>query len=239
MSEWRPKRFWRDAEVIPQQNGFAVTLDGRPVRTPAKALLVVPTERLARAIAGEWDAQGADVDPLSMPYTRSANAALDKVGPQHAEVAELIAAYGESDLLCYRATAPQCLVDRQAEAWDPVLDWAEDRLEARLRTIPGVIHQPQDPEVLARLSALVHAMDAFTLTAFHDLVGMSGSLVLGFAAVLDHRPAEEIWRLSRVDELWQAEQWGADEEAEKVAAGKQSDYLHAKSFYDLAQRRAD
>lgn len=239
MSEWRPKRFWCDAEVIAQQNGFAVTLDGRPVRTPGKALLVVPTERLARAIAAEWDAQGAEIDPLSMPYTRSSNAALDKVGPQHAEVAEMIAAYGDCDLLCYRATAPQSLVERQAEAWDPILAWAGDVLEAPLRPVPGVIHAPQDPEVLARLSAQVHAMDAFTLTAFHDLVGMSGSLVLGFAAMLDHRTADEIWRLSRVDELWQAEQWGVDEEAEEIAAGKQSDYLHAKSFYDLAQRRAD
>lgn len=239
MSAWKPKRFWSAASVVAVPEGFGVTLDDRPVRTPAKALLVVPTERLAERIAAEWEAQGKDVDPLSMPFTRSANAALDKVTPQRAEVADLIAAYGDTDLLCYRATAPESLVERQSRLWDPLLAWVEDALDAPLRPFAGVIHHPQEAAVLARLSRRVHAMDPFTLTAFHDLVGMSGSLVLGFAALLDHRPAQEIWALSRLDETWQAEHWGADEEAVDVSAKKESDFLHAKTFHDLAQRVQD
>ncbi|WP_371225073.1 ATP12 family chaperone protein [Roseovarius sp. 2305UL8-3] len=239
MSEWKAKRFWKTASVADAPGGFTVELDGRSVKTPAKALLVVPSHALAARIAEEWDAQGEVVDPLSMPYTRSANAAIDKVTHQHGEVAQLLADYGDADLLCYRAEGPDSLIARQKAAWDPILDWAAEVLEARLTPVTGVIHRPQSPDVLAGLSARVHAMDAFTLTAFHDLVGMSGSLILGFAALYDHKPAAEIWQLSRVDELWQAEQWGDDDEALELAAKKESDFLHAKSFHDLASRPSD
>ena len=181
MSDWKPKRFWKTAEVAEAGEGWTVTLDGRAVKTPAKSLLVLPSEALAARIAAEWDAQDEQVDPLAMPFTRSANAALDKVTVQHAEVAELIAAYGDADLLCYRADAPEELIARQAKAWDPLLDWAAGKLDARLAPVTGVIHQGQDPVALAALTARVTQMDAFTLTGFHDLVGISGSLVLGFA----------------------------------------------------------
>ena len=236
MTEWKAKRFWKNANVVSVEAGFTVELDDRPVKTPLKNLLVVPTHALAHAIESEWDAQGEKVDPLSMPYTRSANAAIDKVSTQHSEVADLIAAYGDADLLCYRASSPDSLVARQSAEWDPLLAWAADALDAPLTPVSGVMHSPQDPAVLQRLSARVHAMDAFTLTAFHDLVGMSGSLVLGFAALYDHRPAQELWRLSRIDEIWQAEQWGEDEEALEIAQKKENDFLHAKSFQNLAQK---
>ena len=236
MSEWTPKRFWKEASVAPAEGGFTIQLDGRPVKTPAKTLLVVPSEALASAIAAEWQAQDKVTDPRTMPYTRSANAALDKVAHQHREVAELIAAYGDADLLCYRAAGPESLIARQADAWDPPLAWAQEALGVSLKPVSGVIHVPQDPAALRTLSDRVNAMDAFTLTAVHDLVGMSGSLILGFAALYEYRPAAEIWRLSRVDETWQAEQWGEDDEAMEVAARKESDFLHAKSFHDLAIR---
>jgi len=239
MSAWKAKRFWKDAAVADAPGGFTVQLDGRAVKTPAKSLLVVPSHALATRIAAEWDAQGDMVDPLSMPYSRSANAAIDKVTHQHGEVAQLLADYGDADLLCYRAEGPESLIARQSAEWDPVLDWAAEALEVRLTPVTGVIHQPQSHDSLDRLSARVHAMDAFTLTAFHDLVGMSGSLILGFAALYNHRPAAEIWQLSRVDELWQAEQWGDDEEALELAAKKESDFLHAKSFHDLASQPSD
>ena len=131
MSEWALKKFWKKAEVVTEANGFTVTLDGRGVRTPAKARLVVPTEALAREIANEWQAQEDRVNPATMPFARMANSALDKVASQHAEVADMLAAYGDSDLLCYRAEAPEGLAERQRAAWDPLLDWAAATLGAR------------------------------------------------------------------------------------------------------------
>ena len=235
MSEWKAKRFWKAANVFEEEGGFGIRLDTRPVKTPAKAALVVPSRPLAEAIAAEWDAQEEVIRPDIMPMTRSANAAIDKVRHQHAEVADLLAAYGDADLLCYRADGPDSLVARQVEAWDPLLDWAENRFGVRLLPVAGVMHSPQDARALAVLSEQVHALDDFAMTAFHDLVGLSGSLVIGFAAMEGARPAEELWELSRLDERWQEEQWGVDEEAREVEAVKQSEFLHAKTFHDLAK----
>ncbi|MCA0873840.1 ATPase [Seohaeicola saemankumensis] len=234
MSEWKQKRFWKSVSVAPDDAGFAVELDGRRVKTPAKAALIVPTSGMAEAIAAEWDAQQEVVNPLTMPFTRSANAAIDKVTHQHAEVADMLATYGDSDLLCYRADAPAELVARQADQWDPALDWAANELGARLDARSGVIHAPQDPDAVALLAARTHDQTAFQLAAFHDLVTLSGSLVLGFAAAAGWRPADEIWALSRLDETWQEEQWGRDDEAHAMAETKRKAFLHAKRFYDLS-----
>lgn len=235
MSEWKQKRFWTDVAVESGETGFRVTLDGRQVKTPAKAALLLPTESMAQAIAAEWDAQGDDgIDPSTMPNTRSANAAIDKVSIQHGEVADMLAGYGDSDLLCYRADSPRELVDRQAEQWDPALDWAECELGVRLAVRSGVMHSGQDPDGQARLGALVHAMTPFQLAAFHDLVSLTGSLILGFAAAKDWRDPDTIWALSRVDETWQEELWGIDEDAQEIAERKHQDFLHAKRFFDLA-----
>ena len=236
MSEWHAKRFWQDAAVTERSGGFSVALDGRAVKTPAKADLVVPTQALAQEIASEWQAQDGRIVPASMPVTCAANAAIDKVAHQHAEVAQLIAAYGDADLLCYRADSPAELVARQRELWDPLLGWAASALGADLKTVTGVIHVPQEPAVLARLSSMVHALDTFELTAFHDLVSLSGSLVLGFAAIQDLKPPQILWQLSRVDEIWQEEQWGVDEEAQDQIVKKESDFLNAKRFFDLSRR---
>lgn len=235
MSEWKAKRFWKTAKVAETEQGFTVHLDGRPVKTPAKAPLVVPTRAMADVIAQEWDAQDGDIAPYTMPVTRAANAAIDKVTHQHAEVAQMIAGYGDTDLICYRADSPAELVARQAEAWDPLLDWAADALGARLKPVTGIMYSPQDPKALAALAQRVHQMDAYSLTAFHDLVGMSGSLIIGFAALHDLHDIQALWRLSRIDEIWQAELWGVDEEAQEQAAKKESEFLAAKIFYDLAK----
>lgn len=235
MSEWKAKRFWETVEVVPSQAGYEIALDTRRVKTPAKRSLSVPSRGYADAIAAEWEAQKDQIDPQSMPYTRMANAALDKVALQHAEVADLLAAYGDSDLLCYRAERPAELVMRQAQNWDPFLDWAATAMETRLEARAGVMHIPQDAAVLARLSKRVHALNAFQLAAFHDLVSLSGSLILGFAATQDVRSAEAIWDISRLDEFWQAEQWGIDAEAEAAAAVKQAAFEHAKVIFDLSK----
>lgn len=233
MSNRTQKRFWKQTAVADASEGFAIELDGRQVKTPAKAALLLPNRAMADAVAAEWDAQEAKIDPLSMPVTRSANAAIDKVRHQHGEVAAMLVAYGDTDLLCYRAEAPEALVARQAELWDPALDWAHETLGARLTACSGVLHQPQDASALERLAAPVYGMTEFQLAGFHDLVSLSGSLVLGLAAARDWRAAEALWDLSRLDEKWQAEQWGADEEAETLAQTKRQAFLHAKRFFDL------
>ena len=140
MSDWKPKRFWKKAVATACDGGFTVELDGRSVKTPAKETLIVPTMPMAKATAAEWDAQGETLDPITMPITRGANAAIDKVRTQHAEVAAMLAEYGDSDLLCYRAAGPETLIARQAAAWDPLLDWAAQTLDARLTVGQGVMH---------------------------------------------------------------------------------------------------
>ena len=236
MSEWKAKRFWTAAEVVTSGVGFAVELDGRSVKTPAKNALVLPTRAMAVAVAAEWQAQEKEINPATMPVTKTANAALDKVVAQHGEVAEMLAAYGDSDLLCYRAEAPTELIERQARIWNPLLDWAEAELGARLEPRTGVMHKPQAQEPIATLTEMVHALDDFELAAFHDLVSLSGSLVLGFAATKDAHPADVIWDISRLDEMYQAEQWGRDDDAEALAETKKHSFLHAKRMFDLAQR---
>jgi len=200
VSDWKAKRFWKEAEVVAAEGGFTVELDGRKVKTPAKRTLVLPTQAMAHAVAKEWQAQEGEIDPTTLPVTKTANAALDKVAIQKTEVADLLAAYGDSDLLCYRAEAPDELVARQAAEWDPLLAWAQDTLGVRLVARAGVMHVPQDPDALAILSRMTHAFDPFRLAAFHDLVSLSGSLVIGFAAV--HRVTEiaTLWDISRLDE---------------------------------------
>lgn len=235
MAEWKLKRFWKTAEAVPVEGGWEIRLDGRPVRTPAKARLVLPSRALAEAVAAEWADQQGEVDPLSMPMTRSANAAIDKVVPQRAEVAALIAAYGETDLCCYRAEVPEGLVARQVAAWDPMLDWAGSAFGAPLAVTVGVLPVTQPEASLEALQDRVAAEDAFALAALHDLVALTGSLVLGLAAAEGVLPGEEIWRRSRIDETWQEEQWGIDDEAADVAARKFGDFLHALAFYRLSR----
>lgn len=234
MSEWKAKRFWKEATVRTEDEGFGISLDGRPVKTPAKRVLLVPTREFAEAVAAEWAVQDEKIDPLSMPFTRSANAAVDKVTVQRVEVADMISAYGDSDLLCYRAERPQRLVERQAQQWDPFLDWADEALGVRLLARSGVIHIPQDEAALSALAARVHKMSPFQLTGFHDLVSLSGSLILGFAASLQYRSPKEIWDISRLDEIWQSEEWGVDDEAEAAAAVKENAFVHAKQVFKLS-----
>lgn len=234
MSEWAAKRFWKTASVVALNDGYTVQLDARPVKTPAKALLVVPTESMAQAIAAEWDAQVGKIDPMTMPVTRGANAAIDKVSTQKDEVVAMLAAYGDSDLLCYRATNPEELVSLQRQAWDPLLDWAATAMQAPLISADGVMHVPQDQAVLDRLTSEVARQTAFQLAGFHDLVSMSGSLVLALAVIHARLAPGEAWALSRVDEEYQISQWGADEEAAELTEVKRRAFLHAAHFFDLS-----
>ncbi len=233
MAEWKMKRFWQNATAEQVDAGFAIHLDGRSVKTPAKAMLIVPNKAMADAIAVEWAEQVEEVNPEVMPFTRAANAAIDKVTHQFDEVAALIAAYGESDLLCYRANGPQELVDRQSQAWDPILDWAKDTMNVELAIGQGVMHVAQSDEAISKLNARVNKLTPFQLTAFHDLVSLTGSLVLGLAITDERINAQTAWDLSRIDESWQAEQWGQDEEATEHAQRKYNALLFAANFYKL------
>ncbi|MCC5970810.1 MAG: ATPase [Pararhodobacter sp.] len=231
MSGWARKRFWKAAEVCEVENGFTVHLDGRNIKTPGKVPLVVPTAALAGLIADEWQAQGEKVAPETMPATRAANAAIDKVRGQFSEVAALVAAYGETDLLCYRAKSPAGLRARQDAAWDPLLDWSAAQFGLRWVVIEGVMPQPQPPETLEVLNAHVARFTEFELTAFHDLVAMSGSLVIGLAVTEAHAAPETLWPMSRIDEDWQREIWGEDDEARALAALRRQSFLNAARFF--------
>ena len=233
MSVWSTRKFWTVASAVPVDGGFTVHLDARWVRTPLKAPLVLPTLALAEAVAAEWDAQDGKVNPETMPFTRTANSAIDKVAPQFDAVAAMLAEYGGSDLLCYRAEGPPDLVARQAEAWDPVLIWAYQTFGADLVVTTGVIHVAQPPESLVTLHQKVGEMTPFQLSAFHDLVALSGSLVLALAVTERRLTAEEAWNLSRIDENWQISLWGEDEEAAEVTARKRAAFLQADRFFGL------
>jgi chaperone required for assembly of F1-ATPase len=233
MSNWKPKRFWKEATVVDAEGGFTVLLDGRAVKTPAKAPLVVPTRAMAEAIAAEWQAQEKEVDPRTMPVTRSANAAIDKVTPQKAEVCQMLADYGGHDLLCYRAIGPQELVQRQAAAWDPILSWCDQQFAAPLASGQGVMHVEQPAQSLAKLGDEIERLDSFEVAALHDLVTISGSLVLALAVLHRHLSSQAAWALSRIDEEFQIEQWGHDEEAAAAALAKEQAFLNAALILEM------
>lgn len=239
MTEWKARRFWTRAGARPAAGGFAVELDDRPLRTPGKQPLILPTQALAHAVAAEWDAQADVIDPNTMPLTRAANSAIERVAPQFDAVAGMIAEYGGTDLLCYRAEAPEILVLRQAEAWDPLIDWAATALGAPLRITHGVIPIPQDPAALARLHDHVRALDPFGLTALHDLVSLPGSLIIGLAVLHGRLDGDTAFALSRVDEEYQAEIWGRDEEAAEHAAHRRNAIRLAERLWHLSRPAAD
>lgn len=228
------KRFWKETSIAACDGGFEIKLDARTVKTPAKATMLIPTKALAEAIAVEWAAVEDRIDPTAMPMTRRANAAIDKVTIQHRAVADMLAEYAGSDLLCYRAVTPQELASRQADVWDPLLDWAEAHLGVRLSTTIGVMHVQQSDENIRLLSAKAHAMTPFALTGFHDLVTLSGSFIVGLAAIENHQTPEALWNASQADELWQQEKWGFDDEAAHHLALKKQDFLDALAFYKLS-----
>ncbi|NJM81617.1 MAG: ATPase [Tabrizicola sp.] len=233
MTGWAAKRFWTDATVEACPGGHTVRLDGRQIRTPAKAPLILPTAALAEAVAVEWRAQTGVVDPATMPCTRTANSAIDKLSVQFDAVADMLADYGGTDLLCYRATTPPELVARQAAAWDPLLDWAGSALGAPLHIAAGVIPVPQPEPSLGALKTRVAGLTPFQLAAFHDLVAISGSLILGFAVTARRLTPEAAWTASRIDETWQAEQWGSDDDAARDEAIRKAAFLQADRFFGL------
>ncbi len=209
------KRFYKDVSIAPTDGGFAVLLDGKPVKTPGRNGLVLPTEGLAQRIAAEWRGQGDTILAPSMPLLRLANTVIDGVAANREAVIDAILRFGENDLLCYRAHQPPDLAARQREGWDPLLGWALQRWSATLRTAEGLGHVDQSPDTLAALREAMLGHDPFTLGGLHVIASITGSLVLGLAVVEGHIPSAEAFELSRIDETYQAEKWGEDAEAIK------------------------
>ena len=227
------KRFWTDVAVEPEADGWGIRLDGRAVRTPARAPLVLPTERLALAAADEWSSVGEEADPRGMPLTGLANAAIDRVAPDRTGFAAGLARYAEADLTCYRAERPSALVARQAAQWDALLAWGRRRYDVDFCTTAGVVHVAQPTATVERLSHAVATLDPFRLAALSALVTIGGSLLAGLAVVEKALTAEQAWDAVSVDERWQLEQWGADAEAEAALSNRRRDFLAAARFLEL------
>lgn len=229
------RRFYDEAAADSSDGRHQVKLDGRPVRTPAKAPMELPTQALAAAIAEEWAGQGETVEPRSMPMMRLASSAIDRVTPAREAVVDEIAAYAATDHLCYRAEGPKTLIQRQAEVCQPWLDWATDKFAARLEVTAGVVAIEQDPAALAALRDAIAAYDDYTIAALHSLTTVFGSVVLALAVVEGEIAARDAFMASRIDEDFQAEQWGADEAAEARRTALSAEVDEAVRFRALLQ----
>lgn len=225
--------FWQEVTVEEEGGGHAVRLDGRALKTPAKADLRLPTRALAEAMAAEWRAQAGEVRPDTMPLTRAANSAIDRVSLNCDAVIAEITGYGASDLLCYRAPHPEELAAKQAAAWNPLLAWAAEALRAPLAVTSGVMHLRQSAASLDALETAVRGHSAWDLTALFDLVSISGSLVIGLAISRGQITASEAWPLSRIDEAWNIAQWGEDAEAAAQSEARRLAFVQAERLLRL------
>lgn len=214
----KPRRFYKAVSIGPVEGGFAVLLDGRAPKSPARTALTAPSQALAELIAAEWEAQDKVIDSTAMPATRLAFTALDRIAETRAAVAAEVAAYAGSDLLCYPAEHPTPLVERQARDWRPLLDWAGSTLGVTFQPVTGVIHAPQPPQTLAAIEALALSLDDFSLAGLAYGAGLFGSTVLTLALRAGIVDGQRALDLSRLEEIFQAEQWGQDEEARLRAA---------------------
>jgi chaperone required for assembly of F1-ATPase len=221
-----PRRFYQQAGVDEAEGGFRVVLDGRPVRTPARGFLIAPSRRLGEAIAAEWDAQGETIDPATMPLTRLANSIIDGVAATPGPVAADVEKYLGSDLLFYRAEGPQRLVERQGHLWDPVLAWAREALGARFVLAQGVVHAAQPEGAIAAARAAIPD-DPWRLGAVHVITTLTGSALLALALAHGRLDADAVWTAAHVDEDFNAEQWGQDQEVLSRRAARAADFRTA------------
>lgn len=227
------KRFWKVVAVETADGGWEIRLDGRPVKTPARRPLAVPTEALAEAIAGEWRSVEGEIDPRAMPLTGLANAAIDRIAPDKDAFAAGLARYAAADLACYRAEGPRELVERQAGSWDALLGWARRRYDVDFATTSGLVHVAQPEATVERLAHAVAALDAFRLAGLSPLVTIGGSLVAALAVLEKALTPGQAWGAVTLDDRWQLEQWGADAEAEQALEARRRDFFAAGRFLEL------
>jgi chaperone required for assembly of F1-ATPase len=230
-----PRRFYKTAASTPVDGGWGVTLDGKALRSPAKRPFVLPTKALAKAIADEWQAQGEKVNPGSMPLMQFAATAIDRLADDRAALVEEIAGYGHSDLICYRAEEPPSLARRQEEVWQPLVAWAAERYDVALNVATGIVAVEQPAHALATFRRVLEACDLFALTALAGATGNAGSLVIALALAEGRLTPDEATDAALLDELFQAERWGNDPEAERRRAGIRADLHAAKRFHTLSR----
>lgn len=227
------RRFWKEVTLEQGTYGQGIRLDERALKTPMRNDLYLPTRPLADAVAEEWRSVSEEIDPAAMPMTGFANAAIDHVAPDRATFAAQISAYAESDAFCYRADAGDALAIKQADVWNPWLDWARARYDVSFNLVEGVMHSAQPEATLEKLHAAVATRGTFELAAMAKLAHLSGSLVAVLAVVERAGGAGVLWQASCLDELWQEEQWGADYWAEKNRADREAEFMQAARFLEL------
>lgn len=227
------KRFWKEVDLAPQDGGWGIALDGRPMRTPKRAPLAVTNLGLAEAIAAEWRVQGETIDPAAMPMTGLANAAIDLATPDPAAFLEPVAAYAATDLFCYRDDRDAMLQAEQVAAWNPLLAWAEQRFDIEFILTQGILPIDQPPATVAALRAAALAVDPWRMAALTPLVTIGGSLVAGLALIEGAFEVEALWEAVSLDELYQERRWGADSEAQKARTAHKRDWDNAARFLGL------
>jgi chaperone required for assembly of F1-ATPase len=232
-----PRRFYRQVAVTAAADGWQITLDGKVLRSPAKAPLILPTAQLAEAIRAEWDSQVDHIRPHSMPMMQLASTAIDRVRENFTTVATDIAGYAGSDLVCYLAEVPAELVRRQTELWQPLLDWANHRYDTALQTTTSMVAIAQSAASLARYQQVVAALDAWQLTGLAHLTGTTGSLIIALALLEHHISPAEAVAAAQLDELFQAERWGEDAEALQRRQGLASEITDAAAFLALVAQQ--
>lgn len=227
------KRFWKDVTVQREVDGWGVRLDGRSLKTPARADIWLPAEALAEAIGEEWRGVEETVNPGALPLTGLANAAIDRIQPDRAAFAAGLARYAEADLACYRAEGPRALVERQEEDWDKLLAWARRRYDVDFAITSGVVHVAQSTAMVERLSHAVASLDAFRLAGLSPMVTIGGSLVAALGVLEKAMTVHQAWQAVSLDDRWQLEQWGSDAEAEAALDNRRRDFLAAARFLHL------
>lgn len=227
------KRFWKNVALREAAGGWGIALDDRLLKTPARDTLVVGARPLGEAIAEEWRACGEEINPRAMPLTGFVNAAIDHVAPAPARFAVDLAQYAEGDLLCYRAEHPPKLVASQAAAWDPLLAWARQRFDIEFVVTAGVVHVQQPPATVARLAGALASATPFELAAISPIVTIGGSVVTALALFERAIDCETAWAAVSLDDRWQIEQWGADDEAVASLANRRQDFEAAARFLAL------
>jgi Chaperone required for the assembly of the mitochondrial F1-ATPase len=227
-----PKRFYSDVSISQEEEGFMILLDGRPVRTPAKNPLAAPTAALAELMRVEWASQREEIDPATMPVTKLVNTAMDGVATDPQAVFEDILRFASSDLLCYRAENPEELVVRQADRWDPIIDWAARDLGARFILIEGIMPQEQPREAIAAFAVTLRKYDTpIELAGLHTVTALTGSAILMLAFAEGRLAADDAWALAHLDEDWTEEHWGTDAEAQARRIQRHTEFAAATSAF--------
>ncbi len=228
------KRFYKTVTIAETSlDGFQIHLDGRPIRTPAKSLLQLPSEELAIVVADEWSLQGEDIAPATMPFTQLANSALDLLGEHRQKVIAVMVDFINADLICYRAKNPKDLVENQSKHWQPLVDWFNMEFDTQLVVTTGILHVPQNREVANKLDEKFAKYSDFQITGLHELATITKSITIALAVVQGRITTEQAWQAAHVDEDHQAGRWGEDDEAAERAAALQKAFGEAAELWKM------